>query len=107
MPGNLTLSLSTLYGFLLVLARVGGAFVFLPLPGVKDGPQAARVVLALALTFALYPIWPAPATAGVGLGQVAGFAISEAAFGITAGVAVAFLAEAFLFASQAIGMQAG
>jgi flagellar biosynthesis protein FliR len=33
--------------------------------------------------------------------------LSEASFGITVGLAVAFLAEAFLFAAQVIGMQAG
>lgn len=107
MPGSLVLSISTLYGFLLVLARVAGAFAFLPLPGIKDGPQAARVVISLALTFALYPAWPAPAAAGIGVGQVAGFALSEAAFGLTAGLAVAFLAEAFLFAAQIVSMQGG
>src|SRR6476619_5604388 len=107
MPASLTVSLSTVFGFLLVLTRVGGAFVFLPLPGVKDGPQAARVVLAVALTFSLYPIWPPPDVAGLSPGPMAGFLLSEAAFGITAGLAVAFLAEAFLFAAQVIGMQAG
>jgi flagellar biosynthetic protein FliR len=107
MPGSLVLSLSTLYGFLLVLARVGGALVFLPLPGVKDGPQPARVVLALSLTFALYPAWPVAAAAESGIGRVAGFILSEAAFGITAGLAVAFLAEAFLLAAQVTSMQGG
>ena len=71
MPASLTLStLRTLYGFLLVLARVAGAFVFVPLPGVKDAPQAARVVLALAFTFALYPQWPASVTAGSPAGRM-------------------------------------
>ena len=107
MPGSLTLSFCTLYGFLLVFTRVGGAFFFLPLPGVKDGPQMARIVMALMLTFALYPIWPAPPASDAGIGRVAGFVLSEAAFGITAGLAVAFLAEAFLVAAHAIGMQAG
>ena len=35
MPANLTLSTGTLFGFLLVLARVGGALVFVPLPGIR------------------------------------------------------------------------
>ena len=39
MPANLTLSLGTLYGFLLVLARVGGRTVFVPLPGMKGAPE--------------------------------------------------------------------
>jgi flagellar biosynthesis protein FliR len=107
MPANLALSFSTLYGFLLVLARVAGVFVFLPLPGIKDGPQVARVVMALAFTVALAPSWPAVDASAVGPGALAVFALSEAAFGITVGLAVAFLTEALLVAAQAIGMQAG
>ena len=42
MPANLTLSAGTLFGFLLVLARVGGALVFVPLPGVKGAPEPVR-----------------------------------------------------------------
>jgi hypothetical protein len=30
-----------LYAFLLVLARVSGAMVFVPLPGIKGGPAGA------------------------------------------------------------------
>ena len=92
MPANATLSLTSLYGFLLVLARVAGAFVFLPIPGMNAGPQAARVVLALAMTVALYPSWPAVDVAGAG--AISGFVIAEAAFGITVGLAVAFVATA-------------
>jgi flagellar biosynthesis protein FliR len=107
MRASLALPFSTLYGFLLVLARVTGAFVFLPLPGVKDGPQAARVVLSLALTVALYPRWPAPEIPDRALGLMTGWALAEAALGITVGLAVAFVTEAFLLAAQVIGMQAG
>ena len=46
MPANATLSMGTLYAFLLVLARVAGALVFVPLPGIKGGPQPARAALA-------------------------------------------------------------
>ena len=53
MPGELTLSLDKLFGFLLVLARVGGAFAMVPLPGINSGPQPARVVLSLGFTVAL------------------------------------------------------
>jgi len=105
MPASVTFSLSTLYGFLLVLSRVTGAFVFLPIPGVTAGPQVARIVLALALTVALYPSWPA--VEAPGFGSIAGFVLAEAAFGVTVGLAVAFLAEALLFGAQVIAMQAG
>jgi hypothetical protein len=42
MPISLTLSAGTLYGFLLVLARVGGALSFVPLPGIKAAPEPVR-----------------------------------------------------------------
>ena len=38
MPASITLSAGALYGFLLVLARVAGALVFVPLPGMKSAP---------------------------------------------------------------------
>jgi flagellar biosynthetic protein FliR len=107
MPGSLTINLSTLYSFLLVLARVAGTFVFVPIPGIKDAPQAARIVGAVALTLGLYSKWPAVDAAGMSTGRVVGFAISEAAFGITVGVAVAFLTEALTFAAQVVSTQAG
>ena len=46
MPAQLTFSLSTVFGFVLVLARVSGAFIFVPLPGLSAGPEIARAVLA-------------------------------------------------------------
>ncbi len=105
MPGSLTLSLSTLQGFLLVLARVAGAFAFVPIPGVSAGPQAARIIVSLALTVALYPSWPAVDVQGIGF--ISASMLSEAAFGVTVGLCVSFLAEGLLFGAQAIAMQAG
>lgn len=104
---NLTLPAAGLYGFLLVLARVAGALSFVPLPGFANGVDAARILLALGLTAALAPLWPAvalpePLAAGI----VAALA-SEAAFGLTVGLAVAILIESLLVAAQVFGLQAG
>lgn len=96
-----------LFGFLLVLARVGGALVFVPLPGIRQGPAPARLVLVLAAAIALYPVWPAPPEARPDAALLAGWLLAEAAFGITVGLAVAFLNEAFLLAAQIFGLQAG
>src|SRR5262249_8296944 len=41
MPPNLWISLGELVGFLLVLPRVGGALVFVPLPGFRGGADIA------------------------------------------------------------------
>lgn len=92
--------------FLLVLARVGGALVFVPLPGIRQGPATARAVLAACVAFALYPVWPA----APGLPDVAvltRWLVGEVALGMAAGVAVAFLNEAFTLAAQIFGLPAG
>jgi flagellar biosynthetic protein FliR len=105
MPGELALSLPTLFSFLFVLARVGGALIFVPLPSIRSGPEPARVLMAVTLSIALYPLWPAAAVPS--FGQLALWMFAEAAFGITVGIAVSFLVEALLMAAQVFGLQAG
>jgi flagellar biosynthetic protein FliR len=98
---------SVLYGFLLVLARISGVFVFLPLPGLQAGPSAAKITLAVILTFGMYSRWPALDPVPGSMLQVAGWMLAEAAIGLATGLAVAFLIEAVAFAAQAISTQAG
>jgi flagellar biosynthetic protein FliR len=106
MRAELTLSLATLFSFLLVLARVGSALIFVPLPGVRQGPDLARVLMAVSLTVVLRPQWPA--VPGIpSAGQLAGWLAAEAALGTFAGVLVGFLAEALQVAAQAVGLEAG
>jgi flagellar biosynthetic protein FliR len=93
--------------FLLVLARVGGALVFVPLPGIRQGPQPARLVLAVSLAVALYPAWPEPPERAPDAARMAAWLLGEAAFGLTAGLAVAFLNESFALAAQVFGLPAG
>jgi flagellar biosynthetic protein FliR len=106
-PVSLTIPVAGLYGFLLVLARVAGALSFVPLPGFSNGADAAKILLALSLTVALAPLWPAVALPEPpAAGMVAALA-SEAAFGLTVGLAVAILIESLLVAAQVFGLQAG
>jgi flagellar biosynthetic protein FliR len=98
---------ATLYAFLLVLARVSGFLVFLPLPILPAAPQSARILLAILITVALFPVWPALAPEEASFGQLLLWAISEAGFGLAVGLAVAFLTEGFQMAAQSIGLQAG
>lgn len=107
MTGGITFAPGTLFTFLLVLCRVGGALVFLPLPGFKNAPQPVRVVLAVGFTMALMPVWPAMDGSQVTGGKLAGWVAAEAAFGIAIGVAVAIVLEAFGLAAQILGLQAG
>jgi flagellar biosynthetic protein FliR len=98
---------SVLYAFLLVLARIAGVFVFLPLPGLQAGPSAAKITLSMILTFGMYSRWPILDRVPGSMMQVAGWMIAEAAIGLATGIAVAFLIEAVTFAAQAISTQAG
>lgn len=107
MPDNATLSAGALYGFLLVLARVGGSLIFVPLPGVRSAPEAARVALALGFTLALYAQWPVVRTDAVTVAVLAGWALTEAAVGLAIGISVAIALEAFTLAAQVLGLQAG
>jgi flagellar biosynthetic protein FliR len=101
------LRVSTLYGFILVLARVSGIFVFLPLPPLSSGPGPARIVLSLVTTFALFPRWPALQNAPANLGELTGWMLAELAFGLSIGLAVSFILEVFISAAQLISVQAG
>jgi flagellar biosynthesis protein FliR len=106
MPGNPSLPLAAVYAFLLVLARVSGFVVFVPIPGTSSGPEPARIVLGLSLTIALYPLWPA-VTGNPGIGQFTAWMMAEAVLGLTVGLVVGFLSEAFVLCGQMVGLQAG
>jgi flagellar biosynthetic protein FliR len=107
MPVNLTLSFATLYGFLLTLARVSGALAVVPLPGVSGSPGAARVVLAVGFTMALFARWPVVEAGTVSAAQLAGWAVTEAGVGVAIGVAVAIALEALALGMQILGLPAG
>jgi len=107
MHADITFNLSTLYGFLLVLARVSGVLTFVPIPGLSASSEVSRIVLSLALTIALAPAWPTIRLDGPVLALLLGWMAAEAVFGLTIGVAVAFLLEGIQMAAQVIGLQAG
>jgi len=107
MGTELTLDVGTLYAFLLTLARISGIFIFVPLPGIKAGPEAARAVLALSMTLALASRWPVVDAGAVNVMLMAGWILAEAAMGIAIGLAVAFIAEGFQMGAQIISLQAG
>ena len=104
---TLGLPLSTLYAFLLVLARVAGFVIFIPIPGFRNAPEAVRLLFALAITFTLFPLWPNLPNENPPFSQLAVWAFCEAGFGLAAGLAVAFLAETFQLGAQFAGFQAG
>ena len=101
------LSLASVCGFLLVLARISGALVFVPLPGIHTAPETARVMLAGAVTLALAARWPVLDPASVSASRLTGWAVAEAAVGVAIGLAVAIVLETFVLAAQILGLQAG
>jgi flagellar biosynthetic protein FliR len=107
MPVNLTLSVGTLFGFLLVLTRVAGAFVFVPLPGIGSAIAPARAAFALGFTLALASRWPVVEGGNPALGTLAAWVGAEAAAGIAIGISVAIVLEAFTLGAQVLGLPAG
>src|SRR5205823_6530082 len=101
------LRVSTIYAFALVLARISGVFIFLPIPGLTAGPAISRVVLSLVVTFSLFPRWPETLTAPANIAVFVGWLIAEVGFGLSIGIAVSFIMETFFMASQLINVQAG
>jgi flagellar biosynthetic protein FliR len=106
MPVEMAASAS-LCGFLLVLARVSGIFALAPLPGFQSAPRMARVVLAGSITLALYPVWPRIDAARADAGQMLLWAVAELGVGVTIGLGVAFILEAFVMAAQILSLNAG
>ncbi len=93
--------------FALVLTRMAGAFVFIPMPLKDAGPGMARIVFAAATALALAPRWPVIDPTHVTVGVMTGWLFSEAAFGLSIGLVTSFLAEAVTMGAQILGLQAG
>ena len=114
MPLNPVLEFSTAWviNAVLVLARVSGIVALVGIPGLKQFPAQAKIILALALTVLFTPFaWGRAdaallATSGA-VWTLAGWVAAEAVFGLAVGAAVALLLEAFGLAAQVLGFQAG
>jgi flagellar biosynthetic protein FliR len=104
---SMDLPVGAMFAFLLVLSRVAGLVMFLPIPGFKSAPQPIRGALAVSLTVALMPVWPKLPNILPSFPQLTAWVFCEAGFGLVAGLAVAFLIEGFQLAAQMVSMQAG
>jgi flagellar biosynthesis protein FliR len=107
MPADPGLGLATLYGFMLVLARVSGVFALVPLPGFQSAPKLARIVLSVTITLALFPLWPQIDAARVDGPRLLLWVLPELAVGVTIGLGVAFILEVFLTGAQILSLNAG
>jgi flagellar biosynthetic protein FliR len=99
--------IATLYGFLLVLARVSGVFALVPLPGFSSAPPMARIALSVLVSLALYPRWPQIDAARRDAPTLLLWVLPEIAVGVTIGLGVAFILEAFLMGAQVLSLNAG
>jgi flagellar biosynthesis protein FliR len=104
---TLGLPISTVFAFVLVLARVGGLIAFLPLPGFRAASDPARAFLSVVITFALFPVWPSLPNTIPTIGQLILWAVTETGFGMAAGLTISFVTDAFQLAMQILGLQAG
>ena len=107
MRSNLALSSGALYAFLLVLSRISGAFVFVPLPGTRNGADIARLFASLAVTIALLPVWPRFEAFPDSVSEVVVAVLGEAIFGLSIGLAVSLFSEMLAMAAQVVSTQAG
>jgi flagellar biosynthetic protein FliR len=107
MQADLQIPLHSLHAFVLVMMRVGGVFLFTPVPGVRNAPAPARAVLSAALALALYPKWPKLQGLNPDMGQLIFWSLSELALGVTVGLLIALVLELFAIGAQAVSLPAG
>jgi flagellar biosynthesis protein FliR len=93
--------------FLLTLTRLGLAFVFVPLPGVRSAPEMVRALLIVSMAAAVVPLLPASMNLPASPAAFAWALAGEAVYGLAVGVVVALLSEVLTFAMQAFALQAG
>lgn len=105
MGSEASLPLATVCSFLLVLARISGAIVFVPIPGMSASPEPVRAIFALSLTMALAPFWPVVQAPSIG--TMLAWLAAEGALGLSIGLVVGLLSEAFVMFGQIVGLQAG
>lgn len=94
-------------GLLLMLARLGGMLVFVPIPGMKSAPPVTKVLLAISLSITLFPSAQPFLTLPAGIGQFTLWLIGEMTFGLAVGLFIGFLSESVVFGLQSIAVQAG
>ena len=107
MPNEWPISPQLLLGFVLTLSRVAGIFIFAPLPGMRSGFDAPRMLLSLSVAVSLAHEWPRIDASEMVAAQFALMLFQEILLGVSVGILVGFLAETFLLAFQIPALQAG
>lgn len=96
-----------IFGYFVVVARIGGALMFLPGFGEVQIPLRARMSFALVLCAALYPVTPVAASMPDSPAATALLLGSEATIGLWIGLVARVLLSAMQFAGFQIGQVSG
>lgn len=107
MPVNLFFSAEQMVAFLLVLSRLAGLMIFLPIPGLRSVPEAIRPLIALALSIPLLGLLPELPPESLQPGTLILWCLAELTFGLLWGITVHFLVESFVLGAQFLALQAG
>jgi flagellar biosynthetic protein FliR len=107
MPVELAISEAGALRFLLVLSRMAGLLIFLPVPGLRALPETLRPLVALALTIPMMRASSGLSTPAPDSGVFLVWCLAELCFGLLWGLAVHFLIEAFVLGAQFLALQAG
>jgi flagellar biosynthetic protein FliR len=107
MPDSLQPILPHIPAFLMVFFRLGGLFIFAPVLSSEVIPVRVKVLLALALSFCIYPlIGPQPAPA-MNLATIAPMIAAELAIGAVIGYGVSLPLTAMQMGGSLMGLQLG
>lgn len=104
---ELRIPFSLLFSFGLVLCRMAGLLIFLPIPGLRLGFELHRLVLAVLFTVLLMPWSEYSGPPLYSPAVMAKIALSEAALGIGLGLCIALIQEGIQLGTQMVGLQAG
>jgi flagellar biosynthesis protein FliR len=96
-----------LAGFLLVIARVGAATSFIPIPGFRTSPAMVKTVFAVVTSLALFRFWPPKLEHASDPVWFFSSMLAEAVLGIGIGLFTGLLSEALVLGMQIISFQAG
>jgi flagellar biosynthesis protein FliR len=105
---SLSLSMSQVMSFVVVLFRVAGVMIFAPFYSSGAFPSQIKVIIPLVLAFTLAPMVPqGQLPADFGLAQVIPGVLGEALIGMVLGLTASFIFGGLQLAGQIIGFQLG
>lgn len=96
-----------IFGYLLVVARLGSALVFMPGFGETQIPVQPRLFMALLICAALYPATPVPRMLPAQTSELAWMLGAEVSIGLWMGLTARILLAAMEFAGFQIGQVSG